>query len=114
MKKKLFVGGLSWGTDEEALRGAFTSFGEIKDVRVIRDPTTQRSRGFGFIEFNSDEHANAAKSGMDGTELDGRRIRVDFAQDRERGGGGGGGGRGGRGGGGGGRDHRGGDSGGGH
>jgi RNA recognition motif-containing protein len=67
---------------------------------------TNRSRGFGFVEFNDEAQANSAKAGLDGTELDGRRIRVDFAQDRQGGGGGGGGGggrgRGPRGGGGGG------------
>jgi RNA recognition motif-containing protein len=92
MKKKLFVGGLAWATDEESLRGAFGSYGEIKDVRVIRDPMTNRSRGFGFVEYNDEAQASAAKAGLDGTELDGRRIRVDFAQDRGAGGGGGGGG----------------------
>ncbi len=84
MARKLFIGGLAWGTDEEALRGAFSSFGEIKDVRVIRDPTTQRSRGFGFVEFGTDEHAAAAKTAMDGADVDGRRIRVDFAQEKGR------------------------------
>ena len=82
MKKKLFVGGLAWATDEESLRGAFASYGEVKDVRVIRDPMTNRSRGFGFVEFGEEEHASSAKTSLDGTELDGRRIRVDFAQDR--------------------------------
>jgi heterogeneous nuclear ribonucleoprotein A1/A3 len=104
MGKKLFVGGLSWGTDDEGLRQAFSKFGEITDSKVITDRETGRSRGFGFITFSTDDAAQAAMQGMDGKQLDGRTVKVNEAQDRPRegGGGGGGGGRGGFGGGGGG------------
>lgn len=105
MSKKLFVGGLSWGTTDDSLHGAFSQFGEIVEAKVITDRETGRSRGFGFITFADDDGANQAVSEMDGTELDGRTIKVNEAQDkpaRSGGGGGGGGGRGGRGGGGGG------------
>lgn len=55
MSKKLFVGGLSWGTTDEALRGAFSRFGEIAEATVITDRETGRSRGFAFVTFASDE-----------------------------------------------------------
>ncbi len=87
MPKKLFVGGLSWNTSEENLRQAFGSFGEITEAKVIMDRETGRSRGFGFVTFGEDEHAVAARTEMNGTELDGRTIRVDEAHDRERRGG---------------------------
>jgi len=87
MPKKLFVGGLSWNTSEESLRQAFESFGEVTEAKVIMDRETGRSRGFGFVTFGDDEHAVAAKTEMNGTELDGRTIRVDEAFDRERRGG---------------------------
>jgi RNA recognition motif-containing protein len=106
MSKKLFVGGLSWGTTEEGLQQAFAQFGELVEVKVVVDRDTGRSRGFGFVTFANPDDADRALEEMNGTSLDGRNIRVDHAEDRGRGGGGGG--RGGRGGGGGGRGGRGG------
>eukprot|EP01018_Ginkgo_biloba_P035391 Gb_37118 [translate_table: standard] len=63
---KLFVGGLSWGTDDQSLREAFLDFGEVTEARVIMDRETGRSRGFGFVSFTSGEEASAALSAMDG------------------------------------------------
>jgi cold-inducible RNA-binding protein len=102
MAKKLFVGSLSWDTNDEGLHAAFSPFGEISEAIVISDRYTGRSRGFGFVTFNDDEAADKAIEALNGTELDGRTIRVDVAQAKERTGGGGG--RGGRGGGRGGND----------
>ena len=82
MSKKIFVGGLSWGSDEETLREAFGRFGEMDDVRVITDRETGRSRGFGFITFSDDANAAKAVSEMDGSNLDGRTIRVNEAEER--------------------------------
>jgi RNA recognition motif-containing protein len=102
MGKKLFVGGLAWATTDDGLRTYFEQCGTVEDAKVITDRETGRSRGFGFVTFSSDEEAASAMEQMNGTELDGRRLNVNEAQER-RGGGGGGGGRGGfRGGGGGG------------
>ncbi len=89
MSKKLFVGSLSWDTTDEALHEAFSSFGEIAEATVVRDRDSGRSRGFGFVTFNDDDAADKAMAGLNGTELDGRTIRVDVAQARERSGGGG-------------------------
>ncbi|KAG8054212.1 hypothetical protein GUJ93_ZPchr0001g29750 [Zizania palustris] len=102
MSSKLFVGGLSWGTDDQSLRDAFSSFGDVTEARVITDRETGRSRGFGFVNFSSDDDAKSAIEGMDGKELQGRSIRVNLANDRPSGnqGFGGGGGYGGGGGGG--------------
>jgi RNA recognition motif-containing protein len=97
MAKKLFVGSLSWNTNDDGLRRAFSPFGEVTEVKVIADRDTGRSRGFGFVTFDDDEAATKAIAALDGTELDGRTIKVNVAQDKERGGGGrggyGGGGR---------------------
>ena len=112
MGNKLFVGGLAWATDDNSLREAFEKFGEVSEAKVITDRETGRSRGFGFVTLGTDEDASTAQAAMDGTELDGRTVRVNEAQERSRdnrGGGGGGGGRGGRGGGGGGGGYRGGN-----
>ena len=82
MAKKLFVGGLSWGTNEDALYQGFEQFGEIEEAKVINDRETGRSRGFGFVTFVNDEDAMNAISAMDGTELDGRNIKVNEAHER--------------------------------
>ena len=104
---------MSWNTTDDSLREAFSKFGEITDAVVINDRDTGRSRGFGFVTFSEDSDAEKAMAEMNGTDLDGRTINVNEAQDKGRGGGrsggGGGGGRrggggGGYGGGGGGRD----------
>ena len=99
MSNKLFVGSLSWNTDDHGLAAAFERFGEITDAKVITDRDSGRSRGFGFVTFADSSAAQNAVQEMNGVELDGRSINVDIAQ--ERGGGGGGGGRRGGGGGGG-------------
>lgn len=95
MSKKLFVGGLSWGTNDDGLRQAFETFGELAEVKVVSDRDTGKSRGFGFVTFVEPDDADKAAAEMNGTELDGRSIRVDQAQDKgprrdDRGGGGGG------------------------
>lgn len=98
MTNKLFVGGLSWDTNDQSLSRAFDSYGEVTDARVITDRDTGRSRGFGFVTFAEPDAATKAMQEMDGTELDGRTIRVNEAHDKPRGGGGGRGGFGGGGG----------------
>lgn len=92
MSTKLFIGGLSYGTDDMSLREAFASYGDVTEAKIILDRDTGRSRGFGFVSFSTDEAANSALSAMDGQELNGRNIRVSVANERPRFGGGGGGG----------------------
>ena len=89
MSKKLFVGSLSWDTNDEGLRDAFGVHGEISEAVVISDRDTGRSRGFGFVTFEDDESADKAVAALNGTELDGRTIKVDVAQAKQRSGGGG-------------------------
>ncbi|XP_059632127.1 glycine-rich RNA-binding protein 4, mitochondrial-like [Cornus florida] len=79
---KLFIGGLSYGTDEESLRTAFSGFGDVTEARVITDRDTGKSRGFGFVSFSSEEEASSAMTAMDGQPLDGRNVRVSYATDR--------------------------------
>ena len=84
LAKKLFVGGISWNTGDAELRQAFEAFGEVLEATVVTDRQTGRSRGFGFVSFSEDESATKAISEMDGTELDGRNIRVNEAHDKPR------------------------------
>ncbi|XP_076000587.1 cold-inducible RNA-binding protein A-like [Genypterus blacodes] len=76
---KLFVGSLSYDTDEDSLTLAFSKFGSIAQVDVVRDKETGRSRGFAFVKYDNVEDASKAMEAMDGTRLDGRSIRVDEA-----------------------------------
>ena len=112
MNRKLFVGNLSFNTEERTLQDLFAQAGPVASVRVMRDMATGRARGFGFVEMETDEGATAAIDKFNNTEVDGRRIAVNEARPQVPGGGGGGFGRGGAGGGGG-RGDRGGGGGGG-
>lgn len=84
MSNKLFVGGLSWDTTNQGLKRAFEAHGEVTEAKVILDRDTGRSRGFGFVSFTDSRDAAAAKEALNGTELDGRSIRVDEARERGR------------------------------
>ncbi|XP_065878945.1 glycine-rich RNA-binding protein 2, mitochondrial-like [Euphorbia lathyris] len=89
---KVFIGGISYATDDTSLREAFSKYGDVVEARVIVDRETGRSRGFGFVTYNSGEEASSAIQALDGQDLHGRRVRVNFANERARGGGGFGGG----------------------
>ncbi len=103
MSTRIYVGNLSFDTTEQTLAEAFEQDGrKVSNIQVITDRDTGRSRGFAFVEMASDADAQAAIAALDGTDLDGRQLRVNEAEERRPRGGGGGGGGGGRGGGGGG------------
>jgi RNA recognition motif-containing protein len=106
MAAKLYVGGLSYSTTSEGLREFFAQSGNVLSATVITDRFSGQSRGFGFVEMESNEEANNAISQLNGRELDGRRITVEISnpQAPRSGGGRPGGGGGGRPGGGGGRE----------
>ncbi|MDR0284596.1 MAG: RNA-binding protein [Propionibacteriaceae bacterium] len=81
--KKLFVGSLSWSTDDEGLHEFFAQFGTVATATVVRDRDSGRSRGFGFVEYDNDEEAARAIQEGEGAELDGRAITVNEARPRE-------------------------------
>lgn len=87
----IYVGNLSYDTNDDSLRRAFEAYGEVASASVVMDRYSGRSRGFGFVEMPTQAEAMAAISGLNETELDGRTIRVNEARPREdrRGGGGG-------------------------
>lgn len=107
MGSKLYVGNLSYETSSADLEQLFTAHGAVTEASVVTDRETGRSRGFGFVQMESEDAAQAAIDALNGTEHGDRTLTVNVAKPREsRGGGGGGGyggGGGGRGGGGGGR-----------
>ena len=102
--KNIFVGNLSFGATEDAVRSMFEAYGTVDRVNVVTDRETGRARGFGFVEMSVNAEADKAIAALNGRELDGRALNINEAKPKEdRGGGGGGGGYRGGGGGGGGR-----------
>jgi len=115
---KIYVGNLSYNTDENTLRALFEAHGQVNEVAVVMDRDTGRPRGFAFVTMANDSEGNAAIEAINGQDVDGRTLTINEARPREGGGGGGGfrgggGGGGFRGGGGGGGGYRGGGGGGG-
>ena len=80
MDNRLFVGGLPWAIDDHQLKDHFGTFGSVVNATVIRDRETQRSRGFGFVEFGDPNEATKAVEALDGTEMEGRQITVSVAK----------------------------------
>ncbi len=106
MGKKLYVGNLSYDVTSSDLETLLSAHGTVQSAEVITDRSTGRSKGFGFVEMNSDAEAQDAISALNGQDQGGRALTVNEAKPREPRGGGGGGGYGGGGGGGGGRRDR--------
>lgn len=80
---KLFVGGLSYSKTNQDLQAMFEAFGQVQSAQIIMDKFTNQSKGFGFVEMVNDEEAQAAIKGLDGTDVDGRRLGVSVAKPRE-------------------------------
>lgn len=78
--KKLYVGNLPYAVNDEKLKEVFESVGDVTSAKVICDYTTQRSKGFGFVEMDSDEDAIRAIAELDGKDLDGRNLKVSEAR----------------------------------
>ncbi len=91
--KNIFVGNLSFNTQEDELRHAFESHGTVDKVSIISDRDTGRSRGFAFVEMPNDEEAERAIAALDGSDFGGRALKVNLARPRESSGAGFGGGR---------------------
>jgi len=83
VSKKLFVGSLPWAVNDEALQEAFTAYGNVVSAKVVTDRQTGRSRGFGFVEMESDSEASAAIEALNGSDLNGRNIVVNEAKPKD-------------------------------
>jgi RNA recognition motif-containing protein len=89
--KKLYVGNLSYKTNENDLRRIFEKYGNVAQVSVITDQSTGRSKGFAFVEMQDAGEANDAINALNGSELDSRSLTVNEARPQEQRSGGGGG-----------------------
>jgi RNA recognition motif-containing protein len=92
LSKKLYVGNLPFSATESELRSLFQAHGPVASVNVITDRDTGRARGFAFVEMEQAGDADKAIRALDGSDMGGRSLRVNVAQDKRAGGGGGGGG----------------------
>ena len=92
----IYVGNLPYSVTDGELQDLFAQFGEVTSARVISDRETGRAKGFGFVEMRDSAEANKAIEALNGTDMNGRALRVNESQPKPRTMGGGGGGRGGR------------------
>jgi RNA recognition motif-containing protein len=89
MNKKLYVGGLAYSVTDQELSSLFTEHGNVESATVVKDRDTYNSRGFGFVEMSTQEEAEKAIQALDGTDMQGRALKVSLAKaktDRPRGG----------------------------
>jgi len=83
MAAKLYVGRLSYTTTDDALKALFATYGAVISAQIIKDRDSGQSKGFGFVEMEKDEEAQAAINALDGKEVDGRTIVVNVARPPE-------------------------------
>lgn len=84
MSSKVYVGNMNYATTAETLTSLFSEFGEVVSATVIKDRFTEQSKGFGFVEMSDEAAAEAAIAALNGKELEGRRLRVNVAEERSR------------------------------
>ena len=84
MSKKIYVGNMSYDTNESGLTELFSEFGEVVSTKIIEDQFSGRSKGFGFIEMANDEEAVAAINALNGKEVDGRELKINEAFDKPK------------------------------
>src|SRR5277367_4328021 len=90
--RNIFVGNLTFGATEDAVRSMFEAYGPVDRVSIVTDRDTGRSKGFGFVEMPNDAEGDSAINALNGRELDGRNLTINEARPKPQGGGGGGGG----------------------
>jgi cold-inducible RNA-binding protein len=82
MSKRIYVGNMNYNTDDARLREVFGEYGEVSDVHIVTDRDTGRPRGFAFVEMANDSEADKAIAGLNGSDVDGRQLKVAEAQPR--------------------------------
>lgn len=83
MSKRIYIGNLSFTTNEETLTDLFGAYGEVVSATIIKDRDTNQSKGFGFVEMGDDSDCDGAISQLGGKEVDGRRVRVNYAEEKK-------------------------------
>ena len=83
MSKRIYIGNLSFTTNEETLTDLFGAYGEVVSATIIKDRDTNQSKGFGFVEMTDDDAARDAISTLNQKDIDGRKVRVNEAEERK-------------------------------
>ncbi|TFG84972.1 MAG: RNA-binding protein [Spirochaetales bacterium] len=83
MSRKIYIGNLNYATVEDSLRELFSPYGRVASVQLVTDRMNGSPRGFAFVEMDTDEQAAAAIQKLDGLDFEGRKLRVNSAQERE-------------------------------
>ena len=83
MSRKLYVGNLAFSVTEDQLKNLFSQFGTVESVKIVKDAFDGRSKGFAFVEMSTEEEASLSSENLNGTEFEGRSIRVDLARPKE-------------------------------
>ena len=83
MSRKLYVGNLAFSVTEDQLKNLFSQFGTVESVKIVKDAFDGRSKGFAFVEMSTDEEASLSSENLNGTDFEGRSIRVDLARPKE-------------------------------
>ena len=84
MSKKIYVGNMSYDTNDSSLNQLFSEFGEVVSTKIIEDRDSGRSKGFAFVEMVNDDEALKAISSLNGKEVNGRELKVNEAQDKPK------------------------------
>ena len=84
MSQKIYVGNMNYATTENTLQDLFAQYGNVVSVNIIKDRYTEQSKGFGFVEMEDAQAAENAINGLNGQELEGRRLRVNVAENKPR------------------------------
>src|SRR5258708_23454442 len=92
MGKRIYVGGLPYSADDQQLESLFAAYGQVAEVHIVADRYTGQAKGFAFVEMSTDDEAQKAIEGLNGTQMEGRTLTVNEARERTSSGGGGGGG----------------------
>lgn len=82
MSKRIYIGNLSFTTTDETLASLFSAYGEVISATIIKDRDTSQSKGFGFVEMDDDADCEGAIAQLGGKEVDGRRVRVNYAEEK--------------------------------
>ena len=83
MSKKIYVGNLSYSTTEDQIEGLFNKYGVVLNVNLVKDRETNQSKGFAFVEMEEDGAAQNAISALNDTEFNGRKLRINEANERK-------------------------------
>ena len=84
MKRKIYVGNLSYELTEGHIEELFSDVGMVKEVKLARDPTNGASKGFAFVEFSTDEEASAAIAKYNNSDVAGKKLKIDYAKERAK------------------------------